>query len=265
MILPTILLSGCQIKKRFAQSEYGVFLGAERNDLKKIKGYKKVVIDAQYFNKEDIEELHSNEQKVYSYLNVGSIENFRSYYSTYEHLTLGDYENWNDEKWVDVSQKQWQDFILNDLSNEILDKGVDGLFIDNIDVFYNYPSIAIYNGIETILKGLKKKNTYVSINGGDTFVKEYYRHNGHAYDIMDAVNQETVFSKINWDDSSFGKNDEEDKRYYQEYVEMVKDKMHRDVYLLEYTKDNALIEQIYNYCGQHVFYYYISSSLELIA
>ena len=38
-----------------------------------------------------------------------------------------------DEKWVDVSEPKWQSFILDDLAPSILDKGVDGLFIDNVD------------------------------------------------------------------------------------------------------------------------------------
>ena len=36
--------------------------------------------------------------KVYTYLNVGSIENFRDYYKKYEYLTIGTYENWEEEK-----------------------------------------------------------------------------------------------------------------------------------------------------------------------
>ena len=33
-----------------------------------------VVIDAQYFSKKDIRKLHAGGTKVYSYLNIGSIE-----------------------------------------------------------------------------------------------------------------------------------------------------------------------------------------------
>ena len=46
--------------------------------------------------------------KVYTYLNVGSLEDFRDYYKEYEHLTIGAYENWDEEKWIDVSDKDWQ-------------------------------------------------------------------------------------------------------------------------------------------------------------
>lgn len=266
-LIPILLFSGCKSlfkHKSYLNNnkEYGVFLGASREDLSKIKKYKKVVIDAQYFEKEDIDKLKNNGQTVYSYLNVGSIENFRSYYEAYKDITLGEYEHWEEERWIDVSKKEWQDFLLNDLSTQLLNKGVDGFFIDNIDVYYEYQTTNIYQGIETILKGLKNKNIYVMVNGGDTFVEEYLNINHQLYCILDAVNQETVFSKIDWDKNSFSKNDDEERKYFQHYVETVKN-MDRDVYLLEYTKDEKLAEEIYNYCGQHVFYYYISSTLEL--
>ena len=226
LLIPSLALTGCSYftfspkttsdVDTLFKFDYGVFLGIEREDLSKIKEYETVVIDAQYFNKSDIDELHKNKQVVYSYLNVGSIENFRDYYSDYVDITLGEYENWEEERWVDVSQSKWQDFILNNLSVSILNKGVDGLFIDNIDVYYEYKQENIYSGVETILKGLKNKNTYISINGGDTFVYEYLERNHNISDVMDAVNQETVYTKINWETETFSQNDEEERKYFQE-------------------------------------------------
>lgn len=88
------LSASCNADGRKAQKyEYGVFLNADRTAVPKLKNYETVVIDAQYFSKKDIRKLHAGGTKVYSYLNIGSIENFRSYYKTYEHLAIGDYEN----------------------------------------------------------------------------------------------------------------------------------------------------------------------------
>ena len=82
-------------------------MNADRTAVPKLKNYETVVIDAQYFSKKDIRKLHAGGTKVYSYLNIGSIENFRSYYKTYEHLAIGDYENWEEEKWVNVADNLW--------------------------------------------------------------------------------------------------------------------------------------------------------------
>ena len=117
-----------QSKVSKKKKEYGVFLSIDASEKKKLYDYKEVVIDAQYFSKRDIQALHKKGVKVYTYLNVGSIENFRKYYKDYEHLAIGDYENWDEEKWIDVSSPEWQKFIKG-LSRKLLKKGVDGFFI----------------------------------------------------------------------------------------------------------------------------------------
>ena len=242
--------------------EYGVFLGADPEDISDMTSYRKIVIDAQYFSKEEISSLKESGQIVYSYINLGSVEEFRPYFKSYEKYSLGVYENWDDERWVDVSQKEWQDFVVGKLAKDILDTGVDGLFVDNCDVYYNFENEKIYNGVTEILKGLKAYDTYVIINGGDTYVREYFQKNKNLDTVMDAVNQESVFSAINWKNKSFTKNKDSDRDYFQEYCKLVDDNG-KDVYLLEYTKDSQLIDSIKAYCSENDYTYYASDTLDL--
>jgi len=248
----------------YNETSYGVFLGASNEDIDYMLQYDEIVIDAQYFTDNEISYMKSKGKVIYSYLNVGSIEDFRDYYDDYKDLTLGDYENWDEERWIDVSNKDWQDFVINNLAYNIINKGIDGLFIDNVDVYYNYKNDDIFNGLTYILKELKKM-TYTLINGGDEYVMEYYERYNNITDIMSGVNQETVFSKINWDrEDSFSKNDKSETEYFMEYVEFI-GSHEGDVYLLEYSRDNALINTIYDYCNKHNFKYYVSKTLELLA
>lgn len=247
----------------WAGASYGVFIGAGPEDIQRMMDYDIVVIDAQYFDVGQIKELQSDGHKVYSYINVGSLENFRPYYQDYQQYTLGVYEHWEDECWVDVSAAEWQDFILEELAPDILGKGVDGLFVDNVDVYYVYPDREIFDGTEKILKGLKSLDTYVLINGGDNFVTKYIDEHGSFRDIADGVNQESVFSRIEWEGNAFSENAPEEQEYFREYVEKVADNG-GDVYLLEYTTDSGLASKIREYCTLHHFMYYISSTLELL-
>lgn len=247
----------------YSDKSYGVFLGIDPDDIARTLDYDTIVIDAQYFSPEQIAELHDAGHTVYSYINIGSVENFRSYYKDYEAYTIGVYENWEEERWVDVSKTVWQDFILKKLAPEILAKGVDGLFVDNADVYYFKQTKQIFQGVTAILKGLQALDTYVCINGGDTFVTDYLENGGQFRDVADAVNQETVFSKIEWDEDRFSSNDEEERTYFQNYAETVAANG-GDVYLLEYTKDPALIAEIQAYCRAHHFRYYVSGTLELL-
>ncbi|MBQ8967620.1 endo alpha-1,4 polygalactosaminidase [Ruminococcus sp.] len=242
---------------------YGVFIGASPKDAAYMENYDKIVIDAQYFTADEITELKKAGHTVYSYIDLGSVENFRPYYDDYEKFTLDVYENWEEEKWVDVSQEEWQTFVVDELAVSILAKGVDGLFVDNTDVYYHYPTDEMFEGVTAILKGFKALDTYVVINGGDAYVTEYQQRNGNLDGVMDAVNQETIFSKINWDDGTFSDNESSEREYFQDYVKMVSDNG-KDVYPLEYTTDEDLIEKIDKFCKDNGYEYYASKTLELL-
>ena len=266
LIFVIILISGYFLIKdsntsTFEKNDYGVFLNADASSLEQLKKYDLIVIDAQYFNKSDIELLHQNGTRVYTYLNIGSIENFREYYTAYEKLTIGRYENWDEEKWVDVSDPDWQKFI-EQLSQELFEKGVDGFFIDNCDVYYYAPRESIFEGLTAILQNIMTFDKAVIINGGDTYVTEYRERYGDINHIMTGVNQESVWSAIDFDKGTFYEQTKETRDYYCKYLEACQaDGM--DVYLLEYTTDKKLIHKIKKYCNEHDFHFYISNSLEL--
>ncbi|WP_026510878.1 MULTISPECIES: endo alpha-1,4 polygalactosaminidase [unclassified Butyrivibrio] len=268
-LLIIIILSYCRVDsyaaaKKFKYS-YGVFLSCNsgKSTFKKFKNYKTIILDVQNdFSENDIKKLKKEGHIVYSYLNIGSVEKYRDYYNSYKDITLDVYENWPDERWVDVSSEKWQKFILEDLSSQIANTGVDGFFIDNVDVYYQYHNENIYSGVETILKGLKKKGKVI-INGGDTFVTEYYDRNKSLDAILDGINQESVFSKIiDYDKNEFGQNNSSDIKYFKKYLKLLK-KEKKNCYLLEYTKDKKLKTKIKKYCKKHGYKYYISENLNL--
>ena len=233
-------------------------------DLSQFSNYTTVVIDAQYFSQEEIENFKNDGHFVISYINVGSIENFRSYYAEYEDLTLDDYENWEEEKWVDVSDERWQDFILHRLAPELLAKGIDGFFVDNCDVYYKYPTVEMLDGLSVIMEGLVSMNREVIVNGGDAFADAYIEAGGAWEDIMTAINQETVFTRIDFDAGELRarKDDDPDKIYFMEYIEKYA-AQGAYVYLLEYTQNAGIELKIQDYCWEHNFVYYISDSIEL--
>lgn len=266
LIFVIVLISGYFLIKdsntsTFEKNDYGVFLNADASSLEQLKKYDLIVIDAQYFNKSDIELLHQNGTRVYTYLNIGSIENFREYYTSYEKLTIGRYEHWDEEKWVDVADPDWQKFI-EQLSQELFEKGVDGFFIDNCDVYYYAPRESIFEGLTAILQNIMTFDKAVIINGGDTYVTEYSERYGAIDHIMTGVNQESVWSAIDFDKGTFYEQTKETRDYYCNYLEACQaDGM--DVYLLEYTTDKKLIQKIKKYCNEHDFHFYVSNSLEL--
>lgn len=258
-LLLTFPAAGCSAERQ--NTDYGVFLSVTE-DIESLNGFKTVVVDAQYYSKAEIDAFRDAGHKVYSYLNVGSIENFRGYYSEYSDLTLGEYENWDEEFWIDVSDSRWQAFLIGEMIPALLEKDIDGFFVDNCDVYYHYPTEQILDGLTAIMRTLVGTGKAVLINGGDTYLDAYCESGGQWNDVITGINQETVFSRILWDGDRFGIASQEDREYFQNYIEKYAAKG-AEIYLLEYTRDKRLISEIQDYCHKNGFDYYISDSVEL--
>lgn len=253
-----LIVAGCKEKNLY---DYGVFLGINEDEADRLKLYQLVVIEPSEFSVEKIKQLHSAGKIIYGYLNIGSIEVYRLYYSRFEELFLGIYQDWPDEKWIDVSSSLWQDFIVNDLARQYVALGLDGLFLDNADVYYNYPQEEIYQGLCSILKGLKKYDITLIINGGDLFVSRCIEEN-IAFLLFDGINQETVFTCIDFENDSFGLQTEEETTYFKNYLEKAKENG-LSVYLLEYGANRKLAKEIEQYCSDNGFSWYNAEDLDL--
>ena len=236
------------------KNEYGVFIGVTDEDEYDFDDYETIIIDAQYFTIEEITQLKKEGHIVYSYLNIGSLEEFRDYYDEYKGICLKEYDGWEGEYWVDITDSDWQFFITDKLSIELMRKGIDGFFVDNLDVYYEYKYESVYNAAVNILQKLKAESAGVIINGGDVFVREYEKKTGDLSSILNGVNQECVFTTLSGE-----KSDEDDREYFEEYLKGLS----CDVYLLEYTDDDQLKKEIMTYCRNNGYNYYITEDVEL--
>lgn len=255
-----LLLCNCNI---FAVSkkDYKVLIGLTPKDIGKCQGYNELVIDADFFSQEEIDVLHRNgNAAIFSYLNIGSLENFRSDYENFKHLTLGEYKNWTEEQWVNTGDFDWQKRII-DKAGILLKKNIDGFFLDNADVYYHYRTDEIYEGLLHIITALSELGKPIIINGGDVFVKTAIEKNG-LKNMIYGINQECVFTEIDFVKKTFGVKNTEERAYFQNYLQICKAHGLK-VYLLEYGANKNCKTNIRNYCNLHGFVYDISSSIEL--
>lgn len=260
LILSAALLSACSADSSDEAEKYVVLIGEDSEIIEKLSDIDLLVIDAEYFSKNDIAHLRENGiREIYSYINIGSIESFRSYDTDFEKYTLGAYENWPEEKWIDVSAPEWQACTASRV-DALVQKGVDGFFVDNTDVYYNYPQESIYDGILTILDYMDHTGRKIMINGGDCFVKKYLTTEKNV--LIDGVNQENVFTAYDFSKDVYTKNDQSTREYYTEYLDLVMS--HGcTAYTLEYATDPAIRRQAAAYAGKHGYIYYISDNIGL--
>ncbi len=255
-------MAACNGTPEQTQSSYAVLLGLNPEDTSVLAKYQTVVIDAQYFTHDEIAAVQASGTAVYTYLNIGSIETFREGYDSMKDLILAPYDNWPDEYWGDVSRQEWKDFV-GEQAAALIKKGVDGFFLDNADVYYLYTSDAIYNGIVEMITSLGQYDKPILINGGDVFVSRAVLDAAEPLSAITGVNQECVFTNINFTTGALIRQSSEDSQYYQAYLARCKE-AGLDVYLTEYAKfNNSVYNEIAQYCDQNGFHYYISSSINL--
>ncbi len=261
---------------------YGVFLGISNKDMDRLIPYQTVVIEPEEFTADDIQQLHADGKFVYGYLSIGTLENYRSYYDQFKNSALDIYEDWPDEYWMDVADAEWQSFTVDDLGQKYADMGFDGFFLDNTDVYYHYPTEEIYDGLLTIISGLKENyGISIMINGGDTFVSQYLRNlalskseenhdaiysSQQLFDkeelLIDAVNQESVFTAYDFESKEYKNQTTEDTEYFEDYLSRIFQNG-ISVYLLEYGASEGQKEVIASYCKEHRYTVYFADSIEL--
>ena len=253
-----IVINGISAEKK---QDYKVLIGMDHEKVMQLKEIKTLVIDAEFFSQEDIAQLHKNGNvHIFSYLNIGSIETFRDDYAAFADTALGDYENWDEEKWINVADKRWQKRIRNK-AQLLSQKGIGGFFLDNADVYYQYQTPEIYQGLMSLLQEIHQEHKPIIINGGDTFITEAIKQNA-IKGIVTGVNQESVFTEIHFKTHTFGAKSAAKREYFLEYLAQCKT-YGLTVYLLEYGANKKLEKEIKTYCERNGFIYDISHSLQL--
>lgn len=99
------------------------------------------------------------------------------------------------------------------------------------------------------------------MNGGDVFISEVI-NNRSIPTCIKAVNQETVFTSIDFDDKSFGENNWENREYFIEYLNVCKQNG-MDVLLIEYGANDKLRKKVMDYCNENDYVCYFADSLAL--
>lgn len=251
-------------KSEKQEQAYGVFIGMEKEELFDLSGsYDDLVLDATYLEKSDLEKLGETGQQIFAYLNVGALEKSNSFYSEFKDLTFKPYDNWPDEAWLDVTDSAWQEFLVGTLTQDLKEKGLDGLFLDNFDVYDHDHRPEVY---ETLLKFLKEFNEMdlkVIINGGSTFVSQLVADDpGLAKGLIYAVNQESVYLAYDFDADQPVEQKQEDEDFYLDYLEQVS-AADIHVFLIEYGADQSEAEEILKSCQDLGYTVYFSPNILL--
>ena len=223
------------------------------------KGSGLLAIEPADYSVAEVQALKKAGYTVLAYLSVGSVSDERPYYKQLEKYTLRRLDGWEHERYLDVCETAVQEWAVNQ-GMKFLNAGYDGLWIDNLDVYEEYPSDSAYKGITRILSALYPHG-YIMINGGVEYVSKAIAN--HAR-IAHGVTQEEVFSRIvDYSGSgTFGAQTGAQSRAYQKYIATALSNG-MDAYLLEYTRDSKIKDKIVQYGTASGAGYYISEDVDL--
>ena len=279
MLIPLVTLPGCkEAAKSYGvydsdnnkiSNGYGAFLGRYENNTKGFNDYEYISLEADEYQQSTLKKLTNDGKKIFAYLNVGSLEEYRPYYNQFKDITFKDYENWDDERWIDVSNIDWQNCIIN-IAKSFSEMGFYGVYMDNVDVYSVLKEDGILktdhiNGLKNIITGVQNLNLKVMVNGGAEFFDDMMDQQNNVLDKVWGYHQEEVFTLIDdYDNDVFTKQDKEDSSYYKEIANKMQN-LGKEIFFLEYkNSDWSKKNEIDEYCTSKGYHYYISKTVDLI-
>ena len=111
-------------------------LGAKLNatNIRRLAARDLVVVDGDDTTSGQVQRLRSRGAVVLAYLSVGSVESWRSWFPLLEDYRLEELGDWDGERYTDVSKPEARAALADKIAPELLAKGFDGLFLDNVDM-----------------------------------------------------------------------------------------------------------------------------------
>lgn len=166
---------------------YKVYLtsSAKAKKLKKIVEPCIVAIEPEDFTKKEIAALKEKGYTVLGYLSVGSVSDERSYYKKLKPYCLKKLDDWPHEWYIDLRKTAVRDWCVS-RAKEIKEAGCNGWWLDNVDVYEEYESNAMYNAVLSVLRRIKGIGGYVMINGGSKFLQDKMKNEANlgAYKVQ---------------------------------------------------------------------------------
>ncbi len=146
-----------------------------------------VVVDGQEAKPSQIAAIQSNGSLVLGYLSVGTIESYRPWYDAAKRYRLESWKDWQGEWFARVSAPGFRHLISRQIAPGMLDKGFDGLFLDNTDMIYDHrgQTAGMRRLIATLGEMRERRGTLLfAQNGAETI--------GPSLRYLDGWNREDV-------------------------------------------------------------------------
>lgn len=234
-LLPSIMISYLTDSKVNKNSVF-VCYGKVKAEL--IKGYSYVILEEKHYNKEEIKVIKKNNKHLVAYISLGEVNTHASHFNLLKDNTLGKNKNWNSH-YLDLTKDKTV-IVLSRLIKKCLDKGFDGMFLDNIDNFTSFgPQKNQKKELLSLLKKIRQANpnAFFIQNAGFELLNETGTY-------MNAVLFESVFTNYQFSTKKYQLREQKDVELYLNRINTVSTTYKLPVLLVEYADNFELYQNI---------------------
>lgn len=204
-----------------------------------VKNYKYVVLESLNFSSKEIKDIKQNNNKnVLSYISLGEVNSNAIHYNKLKNSTLGKNSNW-DSYYLNLKDKKTREVLIQ-LIKDNLNKGFDGMFLDNIDNFTQFgPQKDDKYELISFLKSLKKMfpNKVFIQNAGLELLDQTHKQ-------IDGVVLESVATSYSFKDNKYQLKDKKSFDIYIKKILAYKQKYNIKFIFIEYADSKSLYDKV---------------------
>jgi len=153
-----------------------------------VKGYDVLILEPEHYTESEILILRNNNNIVAGYISLTEVNNNSKHFDLLSDYIFGKNSTWN-SSYIDIKKESAQE-ILQNLTDDIIDKGFNGLFMDNLD------NVSQWGPLKDAEKSLVSIISAIKNNSNDIYLIQNsgFFLNDSLERITDAILVESLFS-----------------------------------------------------------------------
>ncbi len=241
-----------------AQDAKEIFICYGKIDPIIVQGFKLVVLEQQHYSENDISIFKRNNDKVLGYISLTEVNETSFYYEKMAPYISGRNEHWN-SYFLNISNSNAKQILL-EVTQKILDKGFDGLLLDNIDNTSQWGTLSsAKSDIVHLVKKIKIKheNIFLLQNSG-----MFLAHELNNY--TDAILIESVITKYDFESKKYTLRDTLTKTNILKELNFLKKKIKKPILIVEYVNELGMKQQVESELN-NLGYSYFMANIDLMS
>ncbi|SHF54614.1 Endo alpha-1,4 polygalactosaminidase, GH114 family (was erroneously annotated as Cys-tRNA synthetase) [Salegentibacter echinorum] len=204
----------------------------------KISGYDIIVLEGAHFDSGDISTLKLNNETVLGYISMGEVNEAVAHFAELKDKTLGKNHLWNSHI-LDLEDTKTRAALMSIIAHNV-EKGLDGMFLDNIDNYTKYgPTPNKTRFLVSFLQEVKLKYPEIVLmqNAGISVLND-------TAPYIDHIAKESIATNYNFARNKYQLRKEE---VFQELLRELQDaqkEYHIPIILIEYADSKKMKKKI---------------------